>query len=222
MNKHSFSFHRLSDKQVSRVLLGCGLFLLAGELYKQTFLYFYINNRAYDWWYFPFQLCSLPMYLCILQYFLPEGRIRTIVYTFMQDFNLLGGVAALIVPAGFCGIHWSLTLHGYLWHILLVLIGFFIHLTRRADDSRIGFLRTLPLFAICCVIATLINVYAPGGGITDMFYISPYHPSTQPVIHELALALGILPADLIYLGIVVLGGALVHLLSALHSRKRTV
>jgi hypothetical protein len=45
-----------------------------------------------------------------------------------------------------------------------------------------------------------------------MFYISPYHPSSQPVIHELALAFGIIPANLIYLMLIILGGFLIHLL----------
>jgi hypothetical protein len=212
MSKLYSKFHSLTDRSVSRILLFCGLLLLAGEAYKQTFLYFVINSRVYDWWYFPFQLCSLPMYLCILQYFLPEGTFKKTVYTFMQDFNLLGGIAALIVSEGFRGIHWSLTLHGYLWHILLVLIGLFIHATGRAGRTNKDFLKTIPLFAVCCVIATIINVKAPGDGIADMFYISPYHPSSQPVIHELALAFGIIPANLVYLLLIVLGGYLIHLL----------
>ncbi len=200
---------KLPAKDGDRVLLLCGLALLAGECYKQFFLYFFINHRTYDWWYFPFQLCSVPMYLCLLQYFLPEGKGRTAIYTFMRDFNLIGGAAALICPEGFCHIHWTLTLHGYFWHILLILIGLFLWATGRADDTQAGYARTLPLFAACCCTATAINVLAPGGS-ADMFYISPYHPSMQPVIHTLALAIGILPADLIYLSSILLGGWLTH------------
>ena len=45
-----------------------------------------------------------------------------------------------------------------------------------------------------------------------MFYISPYYPSTQPVFHEIALVIGILPANLLYLFTICLGAALLHLL----------
>ena len=45
---------------------GCGLVLALGELYKQLFLYQIVNQGRYDWWYFPMQLCSTPMYLSLI------------------------------------------------------------------------------------------------------------------------------------------------------------
>lgn len=203
---------------MDRVLFGCGVFLAVSETYKQLFLYFIIQHRTYDWWFFPFQLCSLPLYLCLLLPFLKNARLKAVLYTFMQDFNLMGGIAALLVPEGFTGIHWSLTLHGYLWHITLILIGLLIFLTRRADFTRGGFARTLPLFWACCGIATLINLLAPGHGQADMFYISPYYPSTQILFHTLALHIGILPSNLLYLLTVCLGGFLMHQLFSFLNR----
>ena len=47
------------------ILFLCGLFLGLTELYKQGFIYYIENGRTYDWWYFPFQLCSIPMYICL-------------------------------------------------------------------------------------------------------------------------------------------------------------
>ena len=152
------------------------------------------------------------MYLCLLLPFLKRGTYKTALYTFLPDFNLLGGVAALIVSEGFRGIHWSLTLHGYVWHLLLVLIGLFVFAGGRSDLSRKGYLGTLPVFFTSCAIALFINILAPGHGQADMFYISPYYPSTQPVFHEIALAIGILPANLLYLFTICLGAALLHLL----------
>lgn len=211
MNKNPISYlASLSDRDFSRLLFGCGFFLAACELYKQIFLYVVINGRQYDWWFFPFQLCSIPMYLCLLLPFCREGRLKIILYTFIQDFSLLGGIAALIVPEGFSHIHWSLTVHGYVWHILLVLIGLAVAAAGCSDKSRMGFARIIPVFAICCCIATLINLGAPGHGRADMFYITPYYPTTQPVFHEIALVIGTTPANLLYLLSVCLGGYLVH------------
>ena len=56
---------RLAAGRRKHVLFVCGLILAASELYKQGFLYYIVNGRSYDWWYFPFQLCSVPMYLCL-------------------------------------------------------------------------------------------------------------------------------------------------------------
>ena len=85
------------------VLFICGLVLAVSELYKQGFLYFVAGQGRYNWWYFPFQLCSVPMYLClILPLFkhTPHCRMEKCICTFMQDFALLGGVMALAEPSG--------------------------------------------------------------------------------------------------------------------------
>jgi len=208
------SFTRMPDRTFSRALTGCGLFLAGCELYKQLFLFYIINQGHYDWWYFPFQLCSLPMYLCLLIPRLPKGWLKTSLCTFLQDYSILGGVAALIVSEGFSGIHWTLTAHGYVWHLLLIGISVLIALTGRADVSRKGFLHTLPLFFTFSAIAMFINVAAPGHGQADMFYISPYYPTPQPIFHEIALVLGTWPANLMYLLTIVTGGFLVHQLVA--------
>lgn len=200
----------LSEKQSDRVLFFCGVFLALSEIYKQIFLYTEIYHEHYNWWFFPFQLCSLPMYLCLIFPFLKNRTLKTSIATFMQDFNLLGGIAALAVPDGFRGIHWTLTLHGYLWHILIILIGIWIFLNGKSDLSWRGYMRTLPIFAVSCVIATLINIFAPGHGQADMFYISPYYPTTQIVFHDIALRLGIEPANLLYLLTICVGSGLIH------------
>lgn len=214
-----FKLRSMTPAAADRILSGCGIFLAVTEAYKQLFLYFSINNRSYDWWFFPFQLCSLPMYFCLLLPVLPDCRLKTSLCTFMQDYGLLGGIAALIVPEGFCHIHWTLTIHGYLWHILLILISLFICLTGHSDLSLRGFTDTIPVFAVCCCIACAVNLLAPGRGRADMFYISPYYPNTQIVFHDLALCLGIHPANLLYLLSIVAGGAVLHRLLALSGRR---
>lgn len=48
-----------------RILLGVGLFLMFCEGYKLLFYYYVIGHGSFQWWVFPFQLCSIPMYLCV-------------------------------------------------------------------------------------------------------------------------------------------------------------
>jgi len=200
----------LPTQSVVRILFVYGLLMLGGELYKQLFLYYVIEHGRYNWWFFPFQLCSLPMYFCLALPFLPGSRAKRIVCTFMQDFHLLGGIAALVVSDGFRHIHWSLTLHGYLWHLSMVLMALLIWASGLSDLSVRGYLRTLPLFAACCAAATAVNLLAPGEA--DMFYISPFHASTQLVFHWLSERCGILPGHLLYLAAVCLGAFLIHML----------
>lgn len=47
------------------ILFSCGVLLALMELYKQAFLYVIEFHGHFDWWYFPFQLYSIPMYICL-------------------------------------------------------------------------------------------------------------------------------------------------------------
>ncbi|WP_333649384.1 TMEM164 family acyltransferase [Lacrimispora sp.] len=209
---------RIKNDKLPSLLFFCGLFLTAFEIWKQLFLFYVVNNQTYNWWYFPFQLCSLPMYFCLALPAFSSPRNRKVLYTFMQDFNLLGGVMALAEPSGLFHDYWLLTLHGLIWHLLLIFIGLVIAFSRVADSSLMGFVKILPLFAACCIIASIINVTARPLGQADMFYISPYYPSAQIVFHEIALKYGILVGNAVYLLATCLGGFLFHFL---FSRSKT-
>ncbi|MCB7317215.1 TMEM164 family acyltransferase [Lacrimispora sp. 210928-DFI.3.58] len=191
----------------------CGLILAASEAYKQGFLYTVCGNGHYDWWYFPFQLCSIPMYLCLLLPLLKKRNMQkllTVFYTFIQDFGLLGGIMALAEPSGLMHPYWTLTLHGFLWHFILIFIGLTCALTGNGKKGIRDFLDTIPLFLFCCAAATCINILSHPYGNADMFYISPYYPNGQVIFHQIALTIGILPGNLLYLLSVILGGAICH------------
>ena len=128
-----------------RLLFFCGVILAASEIYKQLFLY-YVVNQEIRLVVFPFQLCSLPMYFCLLLPLVKNRRLQLIILTFMQDFNLLGGIMALAGPSGLLHPYWFLTLHGLLWHILLIFIGLLIGFSHESDSSFTSYIRTLPLF----------------------------------------------------------------------------
>ena len=119
------------------LLFACGVFLAFSEVYKQLFLYYIENNRHYDWWYFPFQLCSVPMYLGLFIPMVP-ARIRNVFYLFIQDFGLLGGIMALAEPSGLMHPYWTMTVHGFLWHFNLIFMGLicaFYNLKKKTQKS---------------------------------------------------------------------------------------
>ena len=120
---------------------------------------------------------------------------------------------ALAEPSGLLHPYWFLPLHGLLWHILLICIGLLIGFT--------GYVSTLPLFLICCGIATLINVTAKPLGQADMFYISPYYPNNQAVFYTISQKLGVLPGNIIYLLSICVGGLLFHMIFARLFRHAT-
>lgn len=55
----------IETKKYNRCYLILGIILMLSEIWKQYTLTFVLNNGEYQWSYIPFQLCSMPMYLCL-------------------------------------------------------------------------------------------------------------------------------------------------------------
>lgn len=108
---------------IEKVLFFIGIFLLTSEILKQLLLTFVVNNGHYNLWYFPFQLCSLPMYLLVLYPFFHTEPARNTILGFLSTYNLLGGIAVFFDTSGMHYPLLILTVHSYLWHILLIVTG---------------------------------------------------------------------------------------------------
>lgn len=98
----AWKLRNVSETIYRRILFGIAVFLIISELYKQLFHYYIMDNHTYDWWIFPFQLCSLPMYVCAILPFMKKSRWLIPLETFLMDFNLLGAFMALLVPNVLC------------------------------------------------------------------------------------------------------------------------
>ena len=205
-----------SDKKraLVRVLSFTGWVLVFLEIYKQLFLYFIVNNGAYDWWFFPFQLCSVPMYLCILLP-LTGGRLRDAFLTFMGGYTFISAVATLVYPEDLLRSYTSLTIHGFVWHGILLFISLLILMTGAFDASPGGLLRTALLFALLSAVAVCINaaveplmqsILAAHSEVEHewaaMFYMNPYHISPQPIVNSVQKTAGI-PAGLVLYALVI-------------------
>ena len=208
--------HKLSSKGQNRLLILLAVLFPLSELGKQ-FLLYVSNNCSYDWWYFPFQLCSMPMYLLPLYCLLPEKyrQARLTLANFLVDFGLLGGVFAFVDPSG---MHYNLavlTLHSYLWHFLMIFLGLFLIFTHKNSTCPKDFLLPGALFLMLVGIATSINIIFHTCGSINMFYISPYYLMEQIVFRKIALFTGQTAGRLIYLASEILGAFLIHLSSTL-------
>lgn len=210
---------RSSRLRPERILFLSGFILLILECYKQAFLYTVVNGGRYDWWYFPFQLCSTPMYICLLYPFLSvraprQTAIQKALATYLEAFGLLGGIMALAFPEGFLTGYLSLTLHGFLWHFLLIFIGIYCAKKGLSDFSEHGFARAVLFYVLFCLIASVINtavqlkVYPES--YADMFYINCFFPSEQPVFDRISLLLGNIWGHLAYMLTSCIGAWLIH------------
>lgn len=198
-------------RQHKNFFLYCGLLMLASEIWKQWSLTFLLNRGHYNWWYFPFQLCSIPMYLCLLLPWINSKKARSILLTFLMDFGLLAGIFTFFDTSGLHYGYTPLTVHSYAWHILLIIIGICAGRTKEADYSLGGFLKSSSLYLVCCLIATIFNLAFYQFGQINMFYISPYYRMSQKVFEYITVRFGNPAAIISYISAILLGSGIFHL-----------
>ncbi len=206
----------------------CGILMLCSEVWKQFTLTFVIGGGRYNWWYFPFQLCSIPMYILLAYPWLRRSNTRRTLLTFLMCYCLLGGVA---VFADTSGLHYplrALTIHSYLWHILLIILGVTAGITYlrllRANKKKALFSRSLKtafplrpflysslLYLACCLIAELLNLSLDRFGTINMFYINPDYQMQQVVFRDLLPILGNTGVILFYIASTILGAFILFL-----------
>ena len=208
----AYKLRNLSERGHKVVLISVGAFLVITEVYKQLFYYFYINDNCYAYNIFPFQLCSVPMYLCLIAAFLKPGKVLDGIYGFLTTFNLLGGIMAFIEPSGINHKYWTLTIHAYLWHMMLVFIGFYLIASGRFLKHTKNFFYATATFVVLCAVAFGINLlfWDVSGGTINMFFVGPRNSSLF-IFKDIAKNFGWYISTLLYIPVVTLGAYIVFL-----------
>lgn len=195
-------------KKYIRFFFFCGIVLLLSEIWKQACISFIINNNSYDWWYFPFQLCSIPMYLCLMLPFVTD-KIRNVFLTFLMTFGLMGGIFTFFDTSGLQYSYAPLTVHSYLWHILLVIIGVAAGICQIKKNTVGTFSGSAFCYLVCCILATFFNIIFHPFGNINMFYISPYYVMGQKVFGEVAALTGNNGGIIIYIAASLIGAYMI-------------
>ena len=155
----AWKLRRVSDKTAGWLLFCIGLFLAVSEVFKQLFYFFAIQDNCYSWGDFPFQLCSVPMYLCMIAPWLKPGKLQRGMFSFMVLYNLLGGAISFTEPSGLLLDRWFLTIHALVWHMLLVFIGLFLCFSKRGGNRQSDYRGATWTFIGLCGIAFLLNCF---------------------------------------------------------------
>lgn len=204
-------------KKYEKFFFILGIVLCASEIGKQLLLTFSVNDGIYDWWYFPFQLCSLPMYLMTALPLLKSDGAKRIVLTFLMTFSLLGGIAVFFDTSG---MHYPLpilTVHSYLWHILLIVTGIcsgLFCLRFPAQGLKNGllpwrtFFYTVLLYGFFCLTASVVNLIVTPAADINMFYINPAYPMEQVFFRQFSRLAGNTAGIAAYILATVSGSAL--------------
>ena len=231
---------RLCARKQTFLLNILAVLFLVSEIWKQLLLTL-TNGGSYLWWYFPFQLCSMPLYLLPLRQLLvlrlqrsrnqQDGQtvaarshavcagMVSVLTDFLADFGLLAGSFAFADQTGMRYALPALSVHSYLWHFAMIFLGFFLIFSRKHSGIPLRFLRAAILFLLLSGIAELLNLLLHKKGSIDMFYISPWKPATQVILRDIAARIGRWPEILLYLCLILAGAGLIHSFSCAVSVK---
>lgn len=208
----AWRLRRLGERGNRVLLTAMGVFLMLTEVYKQLFYYYHIGGGQYQWWIFPFQLCSVPMYLCVIAPWLKPGKVQAGMYGFMTTFNLLGGLMAFIEPSGIVHAYWTLTLHAFIWHMTLVFVGFYLLASGRGAKTMGEYRQAAVTFVALAAVAFTINLLLRdvSNGSVNMFFVGPSN-SSLIVFKQISEAAGWYVSTLLYIPTVCLGALIVFL-----------
>lgn len=222
-----------SPHRIEKILFFIGTFLLTSEILKQLLLTFVVNVGHYNLWYFPFQLCSLPMYLLVLYPFLHTQSARNTTLGFLATYNLLGGIAVFFDTSGMHYPLLILTVHSYLWHILLIVTGILSgillvqksatvpslsyskDMKRQLTDASMhhllpSFSRITLLYILFALIAEYLNHILDSFGEINLFYINPDYQMTQIFFVKIGELCGNNLAILVYILATIFGASILY------------
>ena len=203
----TYKLRNITEKKLDRILFFTGLFLIATEIYKQLFhIYYFDPVGSYKFWIFPFHLCSIPMYFCVIIPFVKNKTVKKAMYSFLASYNLLGGFMAFIEPSGIISDYVILTVHSFMWHMIIVFTGMIIGTNRNLIFRRSDYKYSVLCYIVLALTALTINVVfsEASGGDLNMFFIGP-PISSIIVFHDIAEKFGWVANAIFYSAMLSLG-----------------
>ena len=183
------------NKTDNKVIFGFGVFLIVIELYKQIF--YTADAGRYQWHAFPFQFCSIPMFIAFIAPLVKNEKVQDAMYKFIAIFGLLAGIAVMLYPGSCFGTDLvTILLHTMMWHSSMVIMGVYLIVAKRyCSELKSALKEILPgtiIFSMFVALALLINIIGYKayfgtdkniyGDVLQFMYISPYYGNPFPIL----------------------------------------
>ena len=165
--------------------------LVVCEVFKQLFWWEFYGYYRFE--IFPYQFCTVPIYVAIATTLIPSRKAKELCYKFLAFYGIIGGLAVMLIPTAVLYTYFiPMSIHSMLWHSVLVIMGVYL-IVSRGYGKRIKELFSPCLLFLCFIALAIIGnilVYKlhlgtpacqPGDNLS-MFYISPYYPTQLPLL----------------------------------------
>lgn len=173
----------INDKKLNIILLGAGIILIVFEIYKQV-IFSYQSNWDYMWYAFPFQFCSVAMYLAPFTAFIRNKKIKDSAITFLATYSFFSGSAVMLYPATVYVTTIGINIQTMVHHGTLCVLGIGL-LVNHVKFNWKTFIGSMLVFAVFLGIAIILNTIHNNfiqDGTFNMFFVNPKSNTGLPIL----------------------------------------
>ena len=178
-----------SEKLTHRVIFWTAILVTVLEIYKQinySFSYEGSITFDYQWYAFPFQFCSTPMYIGLLAGILRKGKLHDSLAAYLATYAMFAGLCVMFYPGDVFISTIGINIQTMICHGSMITVGIYLLATGYVKSEHKTILKAIPVFAVCIMIAMGLNEIAFRTGLLNtesfnMFYISPHCDPHLPV-----------------------------------------
>lgn len=176
----------LSNKKVNskKMVLVCSIIMIVFEIYKQLSFSFINGVWSYQWYIFPFQFCSVPMYVGFIAGITKNKKLEKILYSFLSTYAVCAGVAVMLYPSTVFVSEVMINIQTMVHHGFMAIIGLCLIIKGNVELNKSTLFNGLKVFIILVLIALSLNIltyYIDLNNGFELFFISPFKRSTLPI-----------------------------------------
>ncbi len=177
-------------KEARNVIFITAVIVTLFEIYKQINYTFSVDNgiitASFQWYAFPFQFCSTPMYVGLLVALFKKGKIHESLCAYLATFAVFAGAAVTVYPGDVFVSTIGINIQTMVCHCSMIIVGVYLLYTGYVKLEHKTILKALPVFSAAVMIACILNEVAFATGLTanhyfNMFYVSPHLDPHLPV-----------------------------------------
>ena len=184
-----FLYKKGKLKNVRAVVLVTAIIVTVLEVYKQiNYSFSYKDGISFDfqWYAFPWQFCSMPMYVGLLAGITKKGKIHEAACAFLATFAMFAGLCVMIYPGDVFVDTIGINIQTMICHGSMIVIAIFLLYTGYVKVEHKTILKAMPVFAVCLILAVLMNELAYYTGLLEtevfnMFFVSRHCEPSLPV-----------------------------------------
>ncbi len=183
-------FKNADEKTVRKIILTISLISIVLEIYKQFNYTFSYENGVivadFQWYAFPFQFCSTPMYIGLLAALIKNKKVHSALSAYLATFAVFAGLCVMVYPVQVFISTIGINIQTMICHGSMIVLGVYLLYINYIKLEHKTILKAASVFAACVAIAMISNEIAKISGLLEretfnMFYISPYCEPSLPV-----------------------------------------